>query len=160
MSFDFVQTSIDFFKRKNAVAYYNKDIKHKINANINFGSQDKDLDVIFKVGNNFIFLEAKHIKESGGAQDKQIKELIGLLNINLPINIFIVSFMDGVYSNHLLDIEISCIENPEALVRLKNKTKLSQQQYEILKGLKNNQNSFWVNTYGLIELIKDLNNEN
>lgn len=145
-----------FFRNEYSVSVFSKNLAEKINPRLNFGSQNKDLDVVFKVNTNYFFLEAKHIKEAGGAQDKQIKELIGLLSVKLPSNIYIISFMDGVYSNKLLEISDSVIENPDGLNYGGKLPKIKTQRYELLTGLKNNKNSFWVNTEGLKTLFSDL----
>ncbi|HHT38183.1 MAG TPA: hypothetical protein GXZ95_02070 [Mollicutes bacterium] len=154
--FVFAPTSEMFFNHKYAVTNYTSGIKKQIDSNLNFGSQNKNLDIIFKINDNYVFLEAKHIKESGGAQDKQIKELIGLMNLDLPPNIFVISFMDGVYSNHLLDISEDNINNPDTIIRGGNVTKIRRQRYEIINSLKTFNNVYWVNTYGLQELISDM----
>ncbi len=155
IGFVFSETSDIFFNNPYSVAYYSKNLKQIIIPGINFGSQSKDLDVIFKVNEYYIFLEAKHIKESGGAQDKQIKELIELLNIDLPKNIFLISYLDGVYSNYLLDLTDQEIINPEAIKQQNLKSKVLQQRYEIILSLKKNKRGFWTNTAGLIDLLKD-----
>ncbi len=77
------------------------------------------------------------------------------MEIELPNNIYLISFMDGVYSNKILNLTNEEINNPE-LITKKQINKLKLQQHQIVDNLKINNNSFWVNTYGLIELIKDL----
>lgn len=149
------EETTDFFNFDYSATIYNKETKNKICRSIDFGSQNKDLDIIIKAKNKYFFLEAKHIKEGGGAQDKQIKELIQLMEIELPNNIYLISFMDGVYSNKILNLTNEEINNPE-LITKKQINKLKLQQHQIVDNLKINNNSFWVNTYGLIELIKDL----
>ena len=154
LGFIYVKSIDDFFNLDYAVALYSKKIKKMICDDIDFGSQNKDLDVIFKVNNDYVFLEAKHIKEAGGAQDKQIKELIQLMEIKLPSNVYMISFMDGVYSNHLLDITLDEIEFPELIVD-RGMKKFALQKYQIIYNLKENKNSFWVNTGGLKKLLED-----
>lgn len=156
LGFNFATTTETFFNNNYSVANYTSDIKERIDRNLNFGSQNKSLDIIFKINNNYVFLEAKHIKESGGAQDKQIKELIGLMNVDLPPNIFVISFMDGVYSNHLLDISEDNINNPDTIIRGGKVTKIRKQRHEIVNSLKAFRNVYWVNTYGLQKLIGDM----
>lgn len=151
--------SIDqLFNEQYSVMYYSKEIQNNLPEKINFGSQNKDLDIIIKAKNKLLFLEAKHIKESGGAQDKQIKELIGLLNVELPENIKIIAFMDGVYSNHLLNITDEEILKPDILIKGKKVTKILRQRQELITALNNNKDSFWVNTTGLESLLDDLIN--
>ena len=52
------------------------------NFGIKFGkkTQGKKLDLIIKKDGQIYFLEAKHLKVGGGVQDKQIIEIINLLN--------------------------------------------------------------------------------
>lgn len=144
-----------------AITKYTKEIKNQIIPDYDFGSQNKDLDIIIKKGKMFYFLEAKHIKESGGAQDKQIKELIGLISQSkLPRNIGIIAFMDGIYSNTLLDIDNDHIINNTAKInkcaKLDNKeTKIAMQRFEIVDSLHKNENNYWLNTGSLVEFLKD-----
>ena len=55
-----------------------KEFIEKYSLNYEFGknSQNKIPDMVLKIGDDIFVIEAKHIKESGGAQDKQIKEII------------------------------------------------------------------------------------
>lgn len=158
LGFQLAETTKEFFQNKYSVAYYTDDIKNSIDEKLDFGSQDKKLDVIFNLKNKgYAFLEAKHIKSAGGAQDKQINELIGLLDVDLPKdkNIFIISFMDGVYSNRLLNITEANIKNPDTLCQGK-KIKIKTQQKEIIEKLFKKERIgkvFWVNTSGLIALL-------
>lgn len=140
------------FKNNNkAVARFSKGIfdAEKIENNlglmIDFKSQDKMLDVILKDGNKIAFLEAKHLKEGGGEQDKQIKELIDIVD-KCPQNenVYHVAFMDGLYSNILLKQKSSSKKN-----------KVEKQFAEIESALKRNKNCFWVNTKGLTTFLKD-----
>lgn len=142
-----------FLKNKNSVSYYKKELKEKIIPDIDFGSQNKDLDIILKSNDKYFFIESKHIKECGGAQDKQIKELIGLIKTKMPKNTFIVSFLDGVFSNDILNSEIlDVFENKAKII----KNKIEQQQLEILDNLHKNKSAFWLNSAGLVEFLRDL----
>lgn len=142
-----------FLKNKNSVSYYKKELKEKIIPEIDFGSQNKDLDIILKSGDKYFFIESKHIKECGGAQDKQIKELIGLIKTKMSENTFIVSFLDGVFSNEILNSEIfSVFNNKDKII----KNKIEQQQLEILENLHKNKSAFWLNSAGLVEFLRDL----
>ncbi len=142
-----------FLKNKNSVSYYKKELKEKIIPEIDFGSQNKDLDIILKSNDKYFFIESKHIKECGGAQDKQIKELIGLIKTKMPKNTFIVSFLDGVFSNKILNSEIfNVFDNKDKII----KNKIEQQQLEILDNLHKNKSAFWLNSAGLVEFLRDL----
>ena len=144
-----------FFSEEFAVIKFTKNFRNRINRDLTFGSQNKDLDIILKAKNNYCFIEAKHIKEGGGAQDKQIKELINLLNIQTEDNIKILSFMDGVYSNLLLDITEEEFANHHSILTNGRRTKAKTQRYEILHNLKNNTNAFWANTVGFERFLVD-----
>lgn len=151
--FEYTNDPNIFLKNKNSVSYYKKELKEKIIPEIDFGSQNKDLDIILKSNDKFFFIESKHIKECGGAQDKQIKELIGLIKTKMPKNTFIVSFLDGVFSNEILSSEIyDVFENKAKII----KNKIEQQQLEILGNLHKNKSAFWLNSAGLVEFLRDL----
>lgn len=151
--FEYTNDPSVFLKNKNSVSYYKKELKEKIIPEIDFGSQNKDLDIILKSGDKYFFIESKHIKECGGAQDKQIKELIGLIKTKMPENTFIVSFLDGVFSNEILNSEIfSVFNNKDKII----KNKIEQQQLEILENLHKNKSAFWLNSAGLVEFLRDL----
>ncbi len=110
------------------------------NININLHNQNKLLDIIIKYNNTIIFLEAKHLKEKSGSQDKQIVELINILkhkNIsNSKYNIKFIAFLDGIYLNNLNDQKITIAE--------------------INKNLTNNLTNYWLNTTSLKEFLKNL----
>ncbi len=151
--FEYTNDSDIFLKNKNSVSYYKKELKEKIIPEIDFGSQNKDLDIILKSNDKYFFIESKHIKECGGAQDKQIKELIGLIKTKMPKNTFIVSFLDGVFSNEILNSEIfNVFDNKDKII----KNKIEQQQLEILDNLHKNKSAFWLNSAGLVEFLRDL----
>ena len=81
---------------------------------------------------------------SGGGQDKQISELIEIINLRENNkNIYYVAFLDGIYSNVLLN-------------SVDGGSKLKQQQNEIKKYLSMNYNNFWVNTAGFKQLASDI----
>ncbi len=71
----------------------------------------------------------------------------------MPKNTFIVSFLDGVYSNEILNSEIfSVFSNKDKII----KNKIEQQQLEILENLHENKSAFWLNSAGLVEFLRDL----
>jgi len=105
--------------------------------------QGKLPDVVLKVVDQFFIIEAKHINETGGAQDKQIAELISFINQREPSqNIHYVAFLDGLYFNYFI--------NPP------KGSKVSQQKEDIENCLKHNHSNFFVNTAGFVNLLKDL----
>ncbi len=107
--------------------------------------EGKQADFLFSGNKEKYFIcEAKHIKESGGGQDKQINELIAFINnkdhkqkFN---NIFYIAFLDGVYFNKFKE------KNPSI--------KIKTQSQRIKKCLqKKDKTNFFVNTYGLKKLL-------
>jgi F0F1-type ATP synthase delta subunit len=112
------------------------------------------LDIILKHDEKIMFIEAKHLKEGGGTQDKQVHELINIIQTrNSNKNVLVGAFLDGVLSNHILDMSEEYIKNPKKLNYEKNKT--VRQQVDIIKALKTNKNNFWFNTAGFKKFIKD-----
>jgi hypothetical protein len=108
--------------------------------------QGKLPDVVLKARDHFFIIEAKHINETGGAQDKQIAELISFINQReLSKNIHYVAFLDGLYFNYFV--------NPP------QESKVYQQKETIENCLKRNQNNFFVNTAGFVNLLQDLSEE-
>lgn len=106
------------------------------------------LDLIIKNKKTTFILEAKHLNTNGGEQNKQIDELIKILELkeNNNRNIFYISFLDGTYSNKLLADSIP-----------KRSRKLRKQRQQVEKCLKNKKTrNFWVNTAGFDRLISDL----
>ncbi len=120
-------------------------IKNNLGLDLDFKSQDKMLDIILKNGNKIAFLEAKHLKEGGGEQDKQIKELIDIVSkCPQKDNVYHIAFMDGLYSNILLTQKSSTKKN-----------KIEKQLADIKEALRKNENCFWVNTKGLTALLQN-----
>lgn len=121
-------------------------LRKNLNILIKTKSQEKNLDFVIKHNENYYLLEAKHINVSGGAQDKQIKELIGLISLTEKNKkISYISFMDGKYSNEIL---------------VNNQSKRSKKKYNQLKEINiniNNTNNFWLNTKGFDKFLEKLN---
>jgi hypothetical protein len=142
----------DDFKKNNkcvvrfsAEDFSTKNVRKILNLKIRTKKQDKQLDLLIKNDKKIFLLEAKHLNTGGGEQDKQISELIEILSLPQERDdIFYVSFLDGTYSNLLLD-KIT-----------KSAKKRLKQRKEIEKYLNKNSNNFWVNTAGFESLIKEL----
>ena len=121
--------------------------------------QAKIPDLVIKIKDRLLILEAKHIKESGGSQDKQIDELIKFISQqDNQIDEFIkfifqkeeelisyVAFLDGRYFNKFRDTL-----SPE---------KVRRQREAIEKALQDYPNNYFVNTAGLRKLLADLLSE-
>lgn len=149
MGFIKVKIWEDFENSNKCVAQFSKvfsvkKIRENLNAKIKTKKQGKKLDLIVKYKNKIFLVEAKHLNTSGGGQDKQIAELIEILNLKEKTpNIFYISFLDGSYSNVLLS-------------NSKAGDKLKIQRKEIKKYLKKNPNNYWLNTAGFNALFSDL----
>jgi DNA-directed RNA polymerase subunit F len=107
--------------------------------------QAKIPDLVIKIKDRLLILEAKHIKESGGAQDKQIDELIKFIRQKESKPISYVAFLDGRYFNKFRDTL-----SPE---------KVRRQREAIEKALQDHPNNYFVNTAGLRKLLADLLSE-
>ncbi|TXT62404.1 MAG: hypothetical protein BAJALOKI3v1_590001 [Promethearchaeota archaeon] len=121
------------FKRKNGIEYiYGK------------RNQGKIFDILLKVDNHYFFIEAKHMKEGGGAQNKQVAEIIDFIRYSENNEkIHYVTFMDGVYFNRF---------SKEII----DGTKTHKQKLDIEKYLRLNKSNYFINTAGLIEILEDL----
>lgn len=120
-----------------------KNVRENLHVDIKTKKQGKKLDVIVKAKDKIFICEAKHLNTSGGAQDKQISELIEILGLTERKNIYFISFLDGKYSNVLLS-------------EAGHGDKITTQRKEIATCLKNNPNNFWLNTAGFKKLFSDL----
>lgn len=149
----------DFLHTPKAIAacskgmFNNARILKHLHVDLNFGAQNKLLDVLIKNDRCLAFIEAKHLKEGGGSQDKQIKELIEIIKINNPHpNVYIAAFLDGVYSNTLLNIPAD-INN-----RMLHNNKVAEQQRDIIQTLRSIPKAYWLNTAGYTSFISDFSN--
>ncbi len=150
----------EFFSTPHAVAFFKKgifdirSIKKNLNIELPNKKQNKMLDLILKSGDRYAFFEAKHIKEEGGAQNKQVEELISLISDgNKNPHVYLCSFLDGKYSNKLLTEKI--VGYQCARMSTSSSNKISKQQSDIAKALKNSKKSFWLNTAGFTAFAKD-----
>lgn len=66
--------------------------------------QNKKPDLVIKLRKKTFVLEAKHIKEEGGAQDKQISELISFVSQEEKSEVVhYIAFLDGSYFNKFIN---------------------------------------------------------
>ncbi len=149
LGFSEAKTWNDFSTGKKCVVQFSKvfslkNVRDRLNIKIKTKKQNKDLDLIIKINKKIFIVEAKHLNTSGGGQDKQIAELIEITNLKEKReDIFYIAFLDGNYSNVLLDNK-------------KCGDKLKTQRKEIKKYLKNNPRNFWLNTKGFENLFFDM----
>ena len=140
-------TSIGYFLPDKGDKSLFREFCRRFDIQYNFGRdhQGKEPDMVLKVNSHFFIIEAKHIKESGGAQDKQIVETIEFIRYSENLdNIHYLSFMDGVYFNNFI------------WTKSNNESKINRQRKAIEEYLDENKSNFFVNTAGLINLLKDL----
>ncbi len=103
---------------------------------------DKYPDIVFKHNKEFYICELKTMKGIGGGQSKQIVEINNFINYSEESSSFhYITFLDGEYANTIFT---------------SNMHKVARQREEIEKSLKRNPNNFFLNTAGLIKLIKDI----
>jgi len=101
-------------------------------------------DVLIKFKDHIFIVEHKHMKESGGGQDKQINEIISLISFQEKNSkIHYISFLDGVYFNLFSKKDI---KNGKILTQSEN----------IKKYLGMNPQNYFVNTAGFKKLIDGL----
>ncbi len=145
----------EFIKNEKSIAQFSKGgdfclkkIKDNFGISIGKKTQNKTLDLIIKNSSDIYFLEAKHMSTKGGGQDKQVKEIIDLIK-NKPTknNYHFVSYLDGIYSNILLEIG-------DKKVSTKKQNKLKNQYKDIIKALNKNSNNYWINTAGFKKLFE------
>jgi len=106
--------------------------------------QDKIPDLILRNHAGELCIgEFKHIKEGGGGQDKQLAELISLIQQSED-RVSYLAFLDGLYFNRLADVDDRRGERP---------SKMHRQIDAIKHALKANPRNFFVNTYGINTLF-------
>ncbi|WP_025209387.1 hypothetical protein [Hippea sp. KM1] len=123
---------------------------YRFNLKFSYGkrNQNKIPDFLLKCKGRILIIEAKHIKEPGGEQNKSIGELIDFIHQKEDKNnIHYVGFVDGIYFNLLIDPSTS---------KGKTKNKIQQQKNDIESSLSMYKNNFFVNTAGLNSLFMDL----
>jgi len=122
-----------------------KDIINYFNINFKWSNkhEGKQTDFLFKKNNKIFIMEHKHMKESGGGQDKQMSEIIDFISYR-DKNVHYISFLDGIYFNLLVDNKIKS-------------GKPFTQKNDIINILYKNYQNYFVNTYGFIKLLENLN---
>ena len=104
--------------------------------------QGKQADVVFVDDDERYYIcEMKHIKEAGGAQNKQISELIALIDNQGDEQVSYVAYLDGVYFNKFISTGKSKSDQAK------------RQKKDIERCLNSNPSNFFLNTYGFKLLI-------
>ena len=111
--------------------------------------ENKIPDFLIVYPKHIFILEAKHMKESGGGQDKQMNELISFISqhpVGLPDKkVHFVAFLDGVYFNKLF------LSNTSG-------GKIQEQRRKVIEALRAFPLNYFVNTHGLRRLLKGFHN--
>ena len=139
-------------------------LMEKFDAKFSFGKahQGKIPDLVVKIHDFVFVIEAKHIKEPGGAQDKQIGELIDFVSQteheSCPVRY--VAFLDGPYLNLLAEakqVARGQVARGNETQTEKNeiKSKLNEQLESIEDALNKHKRSYFVNTEGMLRLLMD-----
>ncbi len=142
---DLMKSSVAYFLPDKGDGTLFEKFCESLNIKYAFGKNHhgKKPDLVFKINGRFFIIEAKHIKESGGAQDKQIGEMIEFVRYSEDLdNIHYMAFMDGMYFNNFIWV--------------KDETKIGKQKETIEKYLHKNKKNFFVNTAGFLSLLEDL----
>lgn len=104
-------------------------------------------DFLVRHGTGLYIVEHKHVKESGGGQDKQITELISLIGHSEDRqDIHYVAFLDGSYFNQFIAEEMLS-------------GKIYRQLHNIRVNLGKNQRNYFANTAGFKQLLAELNTD-
>jgi hypothetical protein len=139
------------------------EFKEKYGIKFAYGekAQNKMPDFLLKYFNQFFIIEAKHLKEGGGTQNKSVLELIDFVRETEKDsdNVHYVGFMDGVYFNLFISSSDSKISSSDGKKKKKDIDKVKSQLTSIKDILAKNKNNFIVNTGGLKALFKDLAEE-
>lgn len=102
-------------------------------------------DFLVKNRLDLYIVEHKHVKESGGGQDKQMTEIISLIgHTENSDHIHYVAFLDGQYFNQFIAEEMLS-------------GKVSRQLHSIRSNLVENPRNYFVNTVGFRQLLFELN---
>jgi hypothetical protein len=124
-----------------------EELREEFGITYEFGQekQAKIPDLVIKIKDRLLILEAKHIKEPGGAQNNQIDELIKFISQKEKELISYVAFLDGRYFNKFRDTSSA--------------DKVRRQREAIENALQDYPNNYFVNTAGLRKLLEDLLSE-
>lgn len=101
--------------------------------------QGKLPDLFVSLKGKYLVIEHKHMKESGGGQNKQMVEIIDFIKYKENGVSYLV-FLDGLFFNKY--------------AKELQKGKLKNQYAAIIKNLKNNPDNYFVNTTGFQKYIK------
>jgi|GEM_PF-1335366 len=129
--------------------------------------EGKNPDFLIKINKRIIILEHKHVKETGGGQDKQMSEMISLIESEelANKNVSYIAFLDGVLFNTIFGNVSKTAGLTERFINtileqeVGESNKILSQEKAIFKALKQNDSNYFVNTNGFIHIIKELMKE-
>lgn len=115
------------------------------------GKQDKLPDMVFRSNNEYYVVEMKHIKGSGGGQDKQLSEVIDFIRYaEKDGHIHYISYLDGEYSNLLHDKSL------RSNAKSRKRNKIVRQYNSIMRCLRKNEGNYFLNTAGFKMFIQQI----
>lgn len=115
--------------------YYDIDFKFQIERD------NKNPDLVFKIDDDIFIVEHKLTEGIGGAQNMEINEIISFIGYDeSEKNVHYVSCLEGSYLAALNEDNIT--------------GKINTQHENIINNLNNNNQNYFVNEFGLEELIK------
>ncbi|MEM3449803.1 MAG: hypothetical protein QXP38_13210 [Nitrososphaerota archaeon] len=107
------------------------------------GHHGKLPDLVLKIGKHVLIIEAKHLKEPGGAQSKQIVELINFIKqTEKASKVHYVAYLDGMYFNLFTNPST----NPQII----------RQREDIENVLRKFKQNYFVNSEGFKSLLNDI----
>lgn len=129
-------------------------LEHHLAMKFAKGKQDKLPDMVFHEGAEYYVVEMKHIKGSGGGQDKQLSEVIDFIRYKEKDgHIHFVVYLDGEYSNLLHDKSLHNKKNS------KKQTKIGKQYNSIIRCLRKNDGNYFLNTAGFKKFIQQISQQ-
>lgn len=142
---DFIKENTYFFPENNVLLLEEILDKNNIDFIERRKRENKNPDLMFKINDQFYILEHKLATGAGGAQNMEVNEII--------------SFIGEVESNKNVHY-ISCLESDNLSKYLYSNIdpKAKTQYNNIVYNLKNNKNNYFLNEFGLIELLKNIFN--
>ena len=115
------------------------------------GKPDKLPDMVFHKDGEYYVVEMKHIKGSGGGQNKQLNEVIDFIGFTeKDKHVHYVSFLDGEYSNLLHDSSL------RSKTKRKKQNKITKQYNSILRCLRKNEGNYFLNTAGFKKFVQQI----
>lgn len=116
---------------------------YKIDFKFQKERENKNPDMVFKLGDDIYIMEHKLTNGNGGSQNMEINEIISFIGYKenaQKIKVHYVSCLQGDYLSKLNKLN----EEPKAKAQYRN----------IISNLKQNPQNYFINEFGLTELLK------